>query len=118
MKIRVAVVVLLTCVTAAAQAPPQQIFFTRVFPVPTELGLFIANADGSDEHPLPGTADVDYDPAWSPDGDWIAFTREVNAQQTPGIHGKQGTYIMRADGTDTRRIAAEPRGGHNVDWGR
>src|SRR6266545_4060103 len=70
--------VLLACVGAAAQAPPQQIFFTRVFPVPKEIGLFIANADGSDEHPLPGTTDVDYDAAWSPDGGWIAFTSERN----------------------------------------
>lgn len=75
MRIRISVgLVLLVCVAAAAQAPPQQIFFTRVFPVPKEIGLFIANADGSDEHPLPGTTDVDYDPAWSPDGGWIAFT--------------------------------------------
>ena len=24
---------------------------------------------------------------------------------------------LRADGTDLRRIAAQPRGGFNVDWG-
>ena len=62
MRISVSVaLVLLACVAGSAQAPPQQIFFSRVFPVPQDIGLFIANADGSDEHPLPGTSDVDYD---------------------------------------------------------
>jgi hypothetical protein len=45
---------------------------------PGELGLFIANADGTDEHPLLSPPDVDYDPAWSADGAWIAFTSERN----------------------------------------
>src|SRR6186713_1017744 len=101
MRIRDAVgFVLLACVTTAAQAPLQQIFFTRVFPVPTELGLFIANADGSDEQPLPGTADVDYDPAWSPDGGWIAFTSERN--------GSADLYRMKPDGTGVERLTDSP----------
>jgi len=100
MKIRVAVVVLLAYVAVGAQAPPQQIFFTRVFPVPTGLGLFIANADGSEEQPLPGTADVDYDPAWSPDGGWIAFTSERN--------GSADLYRMKPDGTSVERLTDSP----------
>ena len=101
MRIRVSVgLVLLVCVAAAAQAPPQQIFFSRVFPVPKEIGLFIANADGSDEHPLPGTTDVDYDPAWSPDGGWIAFTSERN--------GSADLYRMKPDGTGLERLTDSP----------
>ena len=101
MRIRVAVsFVLLACVAAAAQAPPQQIFFSRVFPVPKEIGLFIANADGSDEHPLPGTSDIDYDPAWSPDGGWIAFTSERN--------GSADLYRMKPDGTSVERLTDSP----------
>ncbi len=96
MRIRITVGILLATVAAAAQAPPQQIFFTRVFPVPQELAMFIANADGSDEHPLPGTADVDYDPAWSPDGGWIAFTSERN--------GSADLYRMKPDGTNLERL--------------
>ena len=101
MRIRVSIgLVLLVCVAAAAQAPPQQIFFSRVFPVPKEIGLFIANADGSDEHPLPGTTDVDYDPAWSPDGGWIAFTSERN--------GSADLYRMKPDGTGVERLTDSP----------
>jgi Tol biopolymer transport system component len=101
MRIRVSVgLVLLACVAATAQAPPQQIFFSRVFPVPKEIGLFMANADGSDEHQLPGTTDVDYDPAWSPDGGWIAFTSERN--------GSADLYRMKPDGTSIERLTDSP----------
>jgi Tol biopolymer transport system component len=100
MKVRVAVVVLLVCASAAAQAPRQQIFFSRVFPVPQEMGLFIANADGSDETVLPGTADVDYDPAWSPDGGWIAYTSERN--------GSADLYRMKPDGASVERLTDSP----------
>ena len=69
MKVRVSIgFALVACAALGAQAPPQQIFFSRVFPVPKQIGLFVANADGSDEQRLAGTADVDYDPAWSADG--------------------------------------------------
>ena len=33
-------------------ASPEHIVITRVFPRPGQLELVIANADGSDEHPL------------------------------------------------------------------
>lgn len=83
--------------------------------------LFTVRPDGTGliaiTHASGGT-EQDYQPSWSPDGQWIAFTREANAQQTPGVHGDQDTDIMRADGTDIRRIAAGGRGGHSVDWGR
>jgi len=37
---------------------PQRIVFSRVFPQPGQIGLFIANADGSDEHALLSPTDV------------------------------------------------------------
>jgi Tol biopolymer transport system component len=65
-----------------------------------------------------GGTEQNYDASWSPDGGWMAFTREPDAQRTPGIHGEQDVKLMRADGTDLRRIAAPPRGGHSIDWDR
>ena len=66
---------------ALLRAPqPNQIVITRVFPQPGQIGVFIANADGSNERPLIAPADVDYDATWSPDGASIVIvTRPASA---------------------------------------
>ena len=46
--------------------------------------------------PLLATTSLDYDPAWSPKGDWIAFTSERN--------GSADLYRVRADGTGLQRL--------------
>jgi Tol biopolymer transport system component len=84
--------------------------------------LYLVHPDGTSlvalTHAKGGT-EQNYQPSWSPDGKWIAFTREPNSQRTPRIHGDNDVYIMRANGTDLRRIAAPPKsGGFDVDWGR
>ena len=47
-------------------------------------------------------------PAWSPDGQWIAFvsTRDGNAE----------IYLMRSDGTDVRRLTEDPGGDWRPVW--
>ena len=79
-----------------AQAPPDRIVFSRVFPQPGQLGLFIAAADGSGERPLITPADLDYDAAWAPDGTSIVFTSERN--------GSADLYRVNADGTGVERL--------------
>jgi hypothetical protein len=46
----------------AQGADPQRIVLTRVFPQPNQIGLFIANADGSSERPLVTPADISCEP--------------------------------------------------------
>jgi TolB protein len=75
---------------------PQQIVMTRVFPVPGQIGAFIANADGGDERPLVSPADVDYDAVWSPDGQSIVFTSERS--------GSADLYRIHPDGSGLERL--------------
>jgi Tol biopolymer transport system component len=86
---------------ALAQAPqPEKILVTRVFPQPGQIGLFIAAADGSNEHPLVNPTDIDYDAAWSPDGASIVFTSERN--------GSADLYRVKPDGTGLERLTDSP----------
>ena len=73
---------------AAAHAN-ERVLFSRLGP--TQAALFVAQADGSGEHALIPTTSLDYDPAWSPKGDWIAFTSERN--------GSADLYRVHPDGT-------------------
>ena len=87
--------------TLAAGAPgPQQIVFARVFPQPGQIGLFVAAADGSDEHPLLASRAVDYDAAWSPDGASIVFTSERE--------GSADLFRVKPDGTGLERLTDSP----------
>src|SRR5437899_13012213 len=88
--------------TAAAvvDPAPQKVFFTRVFPIPGQIGLFIANADGSDEHPLLASPELDYNPAWSPDGAWIVFTSERE--------GSADLFRVKPNGANLERLTDSP----------
>jgi TolB protein len=82
--------------------PPetQRIVLTRVFPQPGQIGVFIANADGSGEHPLVAPADIDYDAEWSPDGKFIVFTSERG--------GSADLYRVNPDGSGLERLTDSP----------
>jgi len=97
--LRSLILALLSVATIAAPAD-QRVFFTRVFPAPGELGLFIANADGTDERPLLSPPDLDYNAAWSADGTWIAFTSERN--------GSADIYRVHPDGSGLERLTDNP----------
>ena len=87
--------VLLLWGSAAGAAPaPQTILESRL--LPPRIGLFIANADGSGEHPLMPATGLDYNPAWSPDGQWIIFTSERD--------GPAQLYRVKPDGTGVEAL--------------
>ena len=57
--------------------------------------IFVVRTDGSHKVDVSRSPAWDGDPAWSPDGRSIAFTRRTD-------HGQ--IFVMRADGNDQRRL--------------
>jgi TolB protein len=89
--------ILFVGMTTICCAAADRILFTRLSP--PEARLLISNADGSGERALTqGT--LDYNPAWSPDGKWIAFTSERN--------GSADLYRIRTDGSGLERLTDDP----------
>src|SRR5207237_1161003 len=85
----------------AAGAPePQKIVFARVWPNAGQVGLFVADADGSGERPLVGLGEIDYDPVWSPDGRSIVFTSDRS--------GSAELFRVNADGAGLERLTDNP----------
>ena len=78
----------------ARQAMPQIAFHNG--------GIYVMSADGGDPKRL--TDDPDVFPAWSPDGQQIAFMRSTQ--------GPADIYVMDADGTNQRRLT----GGDGPAW--
>jgi TolB protein len=81
---------------SAASSPPQKIAYARVFPNAGQIGLFIAAADGTDEHPLLTNGDMDYDPVWAPDGASIVFTSDRQ--------GSADLFRVKPDGSALERL--------------
>jgi TolB protein len=75
-------------------AQPQKILLTRLGP--GDLQLFVSDADGKNEEPLLQVGQMDYNPFWSADGQWILFTSERN--------GSADLYRVKPDGTSLERL--------------
>jgi TolB protein len=93
----------LICVLAFASATlvcsaTEHILFTREGP--TQARLFISNGDGSGEQTLTQPGSLDYNPAWSPKGDWIVFTSERG--------GSANLYRIHPDGTGLDQLTDDP----------
>jgi Tol biopolymer transport system component len=67
---------------------------------PSQSTLFIANADGSDEHPLLPKSGFDYSASFSADGKWIIFTSERA--------GSADIYRVHPDGSGLERLTDDP----------
>src|SRR5215471_8025780 len=90
--------VLLFAATSLLFAHPRTIAFTRVGG--SQIRLFVSNADGTDERRLLDSDSLDYNPAWSPDGQWIVFTSERG--------GSADLYRVRTDGSGLKRLTTSP----------
>ena len=72
--------------------------------LPDDPAVFVADADGGNEERLTGHEEISGDPAWSPDGKRIAFTRE----------SEDGIFVIELDGGAPRRLTRF--GGSGPAW--
>lgn len=77
---------------------PARLLFSRVGP--TRIGLFLANANDSNERALLPADSLDYNPSFSADGKWILFTSERG--------GSADIYRAHPDGSGLERLTDDP----------
>lgn len=83
----------------AETAPPGLIAYAQVEPTRGDYDLFVVRPDGSGPRVLPGNStDNEFVPAWSSDGQQIAYLRSVD--------GIERIYLMSADGSERRPLPA------------
>lgn len=97
-RLRILFYVLAIAYAALASSANEHILFLRLGP--TQAILFVSNADGSGERPLTQPGSLDYNPSWSPKGDWIVFTSERG--------GSADLYRIHPDGTGLDRLTDDP----------
>lgn len=79
-----------------------------------DLDIYIARSDGSDRKNLTANRGThDFNPAPSPDGRWIAFSREAERGRESGL------FKMRIDGSGVKKLLPATRGEapSYIDWG-
>jgi Tol biopolymer transport system component len=72
-----------------------------------DWGIWVVDADGSNEHMILGGTGAGYvdNPVWSPDGNLIAFVGNLSVDD---YSPDDALYVMRPDGTDVTPIADAP----------
>jgi Tol biopolymer transport system component len=84
-------------ISGAAVEPPT-ILISRLGPVETQI--CVSRTDGTDEHVVLNSSGLDYNPAWSPDGQWLVFTSERA--------GSADLYRVKPDGSGLERLTDHP----------
>lgn len=71
-------------------------------------GIWIVNADGSNPHNITPRDSLENYPTWSPDGQWIAFSRWIN--NIPQL------FVMTVDGGNTIQLTSGDASNFEPTW--
>jgi TolB protein len=83
--------------------------------VDTNMEIFVVRSDGTGLRRLTNHPGPDTNPAWSPDGSWIAFTRWPDGAASEG-GDRVGIWTMKADGSDLHRLTHGPGLADQAAW--
>ena len=80
--------------------------------------IYVMGADGTNERQLTDNAAMDARPAWSPGGMEIVFhsTRDFGSDGDSVVYSEVELYVMRADGSEVRRLTDNEFFDANPDW--
>ena len=73
--------------------------------------VFAFDPDGSNVVAIASAPGMEFDGAWSPDGQWVVYR-----DSTRGINEDDEIYVVRADGSERRNITNNPANDWGPDW--
>jgi tricorn protease len=101
---------------AAADQSSKYLLFRKPTASKTQIAfsyggdLWIVDRNGGEARRLTADIGIETNPAFSPDGSWIAFTGEYD--------GNEDVYVIPAEGGMPRRLTAHPGSDQVVGWTR
>ena len=75
----------------------------------SEADIYLINVDGSGQRKLTDSPGLDGFPAWSPDGERLAFSSALDGASSE-------IYVMDADGSGQRRLTHTPESEFFLAW--
>lgn len=83
--------------------------------VDTNMEIFVVRSDGTGLRRLTDHPGLDTNPAWSPDGSRIAFTRWPDGAASEG-GSRVAIWAVNADGSNLERLTLGPGLADHADW--
>src|SRR5437879_1759726 len=81
-----------------------------------DRNLWIVDIATGESHALTSAKKSSSNPAWSPDGKWIAFLSDRPGQIKDTPEGKKQLYIISADGGEAQQITKTENDVNAFDW--